>query len=116
MKEVLYTARGMLLTAVINWIFNRRKHAADAGAAEIQNLHDIISEWEQSAKEWKRQLDEAHAQGADLIRQSSEEREKHRQEVTKLSDKIDSMRREMYRLRKALAAAGINIADEKQEK
>lgn len=112
MREVLFAALGMFLTAVINWIFNRRKNKAEVGAAEIENLRTIIAEWEKQAKGWKEQLDEAQEQICQLIRQANDERAAHQDEVIKLSRKIDGMRSEVVRLRKALSAAGINI-DEK---
>ena len=58
MNEVLIGAAASLITAIITWIFSRKKQAAEVASTNIDNINKATAIWQELAEKLKVQVDE----------------------------------------------------------
>lgn len=87
MTEVLIAGVASFISALVTWIFTRKRQRVDMQTIEIDNLRNIAAEWRQTATEWKSLADE------------------YQQKFIKAMDELEGLRTEVRKLRRALSAA-----------
>lgn len=58
MNEVLIGAAASLITAIITWIFSRKKQAAEVASTNLDNINKATAIWQELAEKLKVQVDE----------------------------------------------------------